>query len=103
MVASGGGIVQFLALRTPCGEAVIDQAIFEEGVRLTLIGMGTAFALLVGMALIIAIVGWTVGPRSRWARQSDIVLSDDSDEHRGKALAAVAAVSALLEKDGERD
>jgi len=84
---------------------MIDQAVFEEGVRLTLIGMGTAFALLAVMSLVIAVVGWTVGPGSRWARHSGTTTSDepdDSDEQRGKALAAVAAVSALLERDGER-
>ena len=80
---------------------MIEQTIFEEGVRLTAIGIGATFVLLTGMGVIIAIVGRVVGLGSKRGQQDGSPPSVDSDPKRGPALAAVTAVTALLEQDRE--
>ena len=69
----------------------IDQAIVDQGIRLTAIGIGTAFTLLIVLTLVMyamaAVAG--IGERRRAA-------SGPKPGDRDKALAAVVAVNALL-------
>lgn len=60
--------------------------------------MGTAFTLLVFLSLLIALIGWTMGFIDRRAAGKAVAepLPDDTAA-RDRALAAVVAVSALLE------
>ena len=83
---------------------MIEQSVFDNAVLLTGLAIGTAFALLASIGLIISIIGKLVGPGPPQAG-SDVSLDEvKSDDDRGKAIAAVVAVSALLEKsDKERD
>lgn len=70
------------------GVYVIDIA---SGIRLTLVGMGTAFALLLLLMLAICIVGWIV---RRTGHIDPTALEGQTDINaRDKALAAVVAVS----------
>ena len=67
--------------------------------RLTAIGMGTAFALLLLLTLVIMLVGKLFGPTSRFAIGGDVSTSAESGaEAHDKALAAVVAVGAMLGK-----
>ena len=75
----------------------IEQSAVDAGLRLTAIGMGTAFALLLFLSLLVAVIGRVL--RSRRARPSDeraAAAGEPGPEQRDRALAAVAAVSALL-------
>ena len=69
----------------------IDQAIVDQGIRLTAIGIGTAFTLLIVLTLVMyamaAVTG--IGERRRAA-------AGPKPGDRDKALAAVVAVNALL-------
>lgn len=69
----------------------IDQATFEHAVRLTLIGISTAFALLVLLAVVISTVG-------RALAFVDQRRADSAARARDRALAAVIAVSSLREQ-----
>lgn len=72
---------------------MFDAAIVEEGLSLTAIGVGTAFALLLVLSLGVWTVGKFFGPKEEPADAAD----SSSAERRDKALAAAIAVSALRE------
>ncbi len=82
------------------GRINIDQAIVEEGLRLTAIGLGTAFALLLVIGVLISIVGRLATVMSPdTASQEPSESTKPSNTSRDKALAAVVAVTALRGKD----
>lgn len=70
-----------------------DAAIVEEGLSLTVIGVSTAFTLL----LILSAGIWTVGRFFGPKETSPDAADSSSAERREKALAAAIAVSALRE------
>ena len=70
-----------------------DAAIIEEGLSLTIIGVSTAFALLLVLSAGVWAVGRFFGPKDVPAEAADV----SSAEMRDKALAAAIAVSALRE------
>lgn len=70
-----------------------DAAIVEEGLSLTVIGVSTAFALLLVLSAGVWTVGKFFGPKDIPAEAADA----SSAERRDKALAAAIAVSALRE------
>ncbi len=77
----------------------MDQAIVEQGVRLTAIAMGTAFALLLLLMLVIAVVRRLVAAGSRRdSREAETPPGKPGPDDRDRALAAVVAVSAVLEQ-----
>ncbi len=69
----------------------IDQAIVEQGMKLTAIGVGTAFMLLIALTLIMYVMAAAagIGERRRAA-------AGPQSDAREKALAAVVAVNAML-------
>ncbi len=75
----------------PSSRLAIDQAIVDQGIKLTAIGVGTAFALLIVLTLVMyAMAAVTaIGERRRAA-------AGPKPGDREKALAAVVAVNALL-------
>ena len=76
-----------------------DQTIIEEAARLTALGMGTAFALLLAMTIIITLVGRIFrGAEVGLFRKAGAAPSEPSADAQEKALAAVVAVSAMLGK-----
>ncbi len=74
-------------------DLTFDAAIIEKGLSLTVIGVSTAFALLLILSAGIWAVGRFFGPREVSADAAD----SSSAERRDKALAAAIAVSALRE------
>ena len=74
-------------------DLTFDAAIIEEGLSLTVIGVSTAFALLLILSAGIWAVGRFFGPKEVSADAAD----SSSAERRDKALAAAIAVSALRE------
>ena len=70
-----------------------DAAIVEEALSLTVIGVSTAFALLIVLSAGVWTVGRFFGPKEDFADVAD----SSSEERRDKALAAAIAVSALRE------
>ena len=72
---------------------MFEQGVASEGVTLTLIGMGTAFGLLLLMMLVIVAVGRVVAVAER--RADAPATTEQPVPERDKALAAVVAVSAL--------
>ena len=70
-----------------------DAAIVEEALSLTVIGVSTAFALLIVLSAGVWVVGRFFGPKEDSADDADT----SSAERRDKALAAAIAVSALRE------
>ncbi len=77
----------------------IDQATFQEALQLTIIGVSTAFTLLVVLALIVMIVG-------KFAREQPAPAAKQAaapPDAREKALAAAIAVSVLLERQRSVD
>ena len=85
------------------GEA-IEQIVVEEGLRLTAIGMGTAFALLLLLMLLIVLMGRLVGHGPDDASGDGLPIPRRSvHDDRDRALAAVVAVSALMEKSTDAD
>ena len=72
----------------------------EVGLRLTLVGMGTAFALLFLLVLVMSVMGWLVR-RTGGGGQAASRGQADADA-RDRALAAVVAVTAVLAK-GDAD
>ena len=98
--------VQFSApsYRADCGGRAIEQSVVEEGIRLTVIGMGVAFAVLLLLTLLLTLSGRFVGPGSRLARGEAASPQNEPDlDPRDKALAAVAAVSAALSEGDDSD
>ena len=71
---------------------MFDQAIIDEGLKLTALGVGTAFALLLFLSLSIWIAGKFLGPKD-----AQDAPDEGSSEQRNKALAASIAVATLLE------
>ena len=69
----------------------IDQAIVDQGIRLTAIGIGTAFTLLIVLTLVMYAMAAAAGIGERRRAASGPKPGD-----RDKALAAVVAVNALL-------
>ena len=67
----------------------------EAGLRLTLVGIGTAFALLFLLMLVMSLMGWLVRRAGGGAAASG--GQTDADP-RDRALAAVVAVTAVLAK-----
>ena len=89
-----GIVVQFDGSRTRGAyDLTFDAAIIEEGLSLTVIGVSTAFALLLILSAGIWAVGRFFGPKEVSADAAD----SSSVERREKALAAAIAVSALRE------
>ena len=76
----------------------IDQAVVDQGIRLTVIGVGTAFALLIALTLIMYCMATVVGFTTRRASSMRSVPPHEAQE---KALAAVVAVNALLARRGD--
>ena len=70
-----------------------DAAIVEEGLSLTVIGVSTAFALLLVLSAGVWAVGKFFGPKVISAEAAGV----SSAERREKALAVAIAVSALRE------
>ena len=70
-----------------------DAAIVEEALSLTVIGVSTAFALLLVLSFGVWVVGRFFGPKEPSTEAAD----SSSAERRDKALAAAIAVSALRE------
>lgn len=77
----------------PFGDLTFDQAVIEEGLTLTAIGVGTAFALLI----ILSVGIWVVGKIFREKEEFPDDTVGVPTEGRDRALAAAIAVSALLE------
>lgn len=69
----------------------MDQFTYESAIRLTLIGISTAFALLIFLALVISLVGRTLA-------FVDQRLNMRAERSRDRALAAVIAVMSLRER-----
>ena len=77
----------------------MDQAIVEQGLKLTALAMGTAFASLLLLMLAIAVVGRLVAAGSRGdSRQAETPPGEPAPDDRDRALAAVVAVSAVFER-----
>ena len=77
-------------------DAAIDQSTIQDATTLTLIGFGTAFALLMILMVFITVVGRLVRIRSV-GEEKDIQLAQDSDGlARDKATAAVVGVGVML-------
>ncbi len=75
---------------------MFEQGVVSEGATLTLVGMGTAFGLLLLMMLVITAVGRVVGFAERRAgRGGTLAATKQPASDRDKALAAVVAVSAV--------
>jgi Na+-transporting methylmalonyl-CoA/oxaloacetate decarboxylase gamma subunit len=79
----------------------IDQAVVDEGVRLTLVGIGTAFALLLLLTLMIVLMGGVARLISR--RGAGGARDEAGPEARHKALAAVVGVSIMREGTGRSE
>ena len=79
-----------------------DYDLIRQGLILTAIGMGAAFGLLILLMVVIQVMGLTTGYLSRRASmRAEAATARAAAESRDKALAAVIAVSALLERDGD--
>ena len=89
-----GIVVQFdgSPTRRAC-DLTFDADIIEKGLSLTVIGVSTAFALLLVLSVGVWTVGKFFGPKEEPADAADT----SSAETRDKALAAAIAVSALRE------
>lgn len=71
---------------------MFDQALIEQALRLTIIGLGTAFSLLLFLSISI----WVVG--KFFADKHDQRTEDEtSQEEHNKAIAASIAVATLVE------
>ena len=80
----------------------MEQAIVEQGLELTALAMGTAFASLLLLMLAIAVVRRLVAAGSRSdSKQAETPAGEPAPDDRDRALAAVVAVTAVLEqRDG---
>ena len=65
---------------------------FEEALGLTLFGVGTAFAALVILMVIVVLTGWAL--RQQWLQRR--LLGPAAVEARDKAMAASIAVGVAL-------
>ena len=65
---------------------------FEEAIGLTLFGVGTAFAALVILMVIVVLTGWSL----RWQWLQRRLLGPAAAEARDKALAASIGVGVAL-------
>ena len=74
--------------------ANIDQELLQDAAILTGIGMGTSFALLVALFLIVTVIG-RLSVRFTAVAESRSATGDEDSVARDKALAAVVAVTAL--------
>ena len=74
---------------------MIDPNDFEQGMRLTAIAFGTAFGLLVFLMLVIMTLGFSV---RRVLRRKSSPSDEPGPDARGRALAAVVGVNALLDQ-----
>ena len=74
----------------------IDPDIVDQGIKLTAIGVGTAFALLIVLTLVMYAMAAVaaIGERRRGA-------AEPAPDERDRALAAVVAVNALLARGDE--
>ena len=72
-----------------------DQELIRQGLTLTAIGIATAFGLLIVMMILIYLMGWVTSIPARRAAQARIAAEAAAAESRDRALAAVAAVTAL--------
>ena len=74
----------------------------DQAATLTAIGAGTAFALLLSLTVLIAVVGWVVRKvEGRSSAELAEAASQDmpSDAAGAKALAAVVAVTAAMQEE----
>ena len=79
-----------------------DYDLIRQGLALTAIGLGAAFGLLILLMALIQVMGRAIRYQSRRASMRvEAAAARASAESRDKALAAVIAVSVLLERDGE--
>ena len=79
-----------------------DYDLIRQGLTLTAIGMGAAFGLLLLLMAIVQVTGLAIGYQSRRASMRvEAAAALAAAESRDKALAAVIAVSVLLERDGD--
>ena len=76
---------------------LFDQATFEEGARLTVTGVGTAFTLLLLLTIMVGTLGRFLGPDRKEAVDVSSPSFSSHSEICDKALAVVIAVSTLLE------
>ncbi len=72
-----------------------DPEIIEQGLRMTIIGLATAFALLIVLAVFIVVLGRFAGPKSEEEAEGGSGDNDSAGPVRERAMAAVVAVSAL--------
>ena len=80
----------------------LDYDLIRQGLTLTAIGMGAAFGLLLLLMALIQVMGLAIGYQSRRASmRAEAAAARAVVESRDKALAAVIAVSVLLERDGD--
>ena len=69
----------------------------DEGVRLTMVGMGTAFALLLVLTLVVTLMGAAF----RWAAGRGVAREDPAARNRAVAAAvAVGIMRARSPRDG---
>ena len=73
----------------------LDQDLIRQGLTLTAIGIATAFGLLIVMMILIYIMGWVTAIPERRAAKARMAAEAAAAESRDRALAAVAAVTAL--------
>lgn len=72
----------------------LETELINQGLILTAIGLGTAFGLLIVLMISIQVSGWIIHiPDRRDKKEQDLAL-----ERRDKSIAAIAAVSLLLQK-----
>lgn len=74
----------------------------DQAATLTAIGAGTAFALLLSLTVLIAVVGWVVRKvESRSLGEPTVAVSQEmpSDAAQAKALAAVVGVTAVMQEE----
>ena len=71
---------------------MFDQALIEEALTLSIIGLSTAFSLLFFLSISIWIVGKLFADKSDQVPEGEV-----SQEERNKALAASIAVATLVE------
>ena len=77
---------------------------FEQGIRLTANGIGTVFAILILLTLVIKSLGKLVLVfHSIEAAKTGASKDESAVESQDKALAAVVAVSAVLENRDKFD
>ena len=77
---------------------------FEQGIRLTAIGIGTVFAILILLTLVIKGLGKVVRVfHSIGTAKTGATQDESAVESQDKALAAVVAVSAVLENRDKFD